>query len=156
MKTENKELINKIFSDSKIVDYAHFINSCLYDKQFGYYNNSSISRDFITSPITHESFGKIFCKQLQEVWDYYQNPRQFVIVEVGGNEGKLKKDILESASRNKKFFNSIVYLNIDKIYGDDLLNVDFKSNYGCIISNEFFLTELSFCLSSIASFSEFL
>ena len=93
MKTENKELINKIFSDSKFVDYAHFINSCLYDKQFGYYNNSSISRDFVTSPITHESFGKIFCKQLQEVWDYYQKPRQFVIVEVGGNEGKLKKDI---------------------------------------------------------------
>jgi len=138
LKTENKELINKIFSDSKIVDYSHFINSCLYDKQFGYYNNSSISRDFVTSPITHESFGKIFCKQLQEVWDYYQKPRQFVIVEVGGNEGKLKKDILESASRNKKFFNSIVYLNIDKIYEDDLLNVDFKSNYGCIISNEFF------------------
>ena len=111
LKTENKVLINKIFSDSKIVDYAHFINSCLYDKEFGYYNTSSVSKDFFTSPVTHESFGKIFCKQIKEIWDYYQNPRQFVIVEVGGNEGKLKKDILESASKNKKFYNlSLIHI----------------------------------------------
>ena len=138
LKTENRVLINKIFSDSKIVDYAHFINSCLYDKEFGYYNNSSISKDFFTSPVTHDSFGKILCKQIKEIWDYYKNPRQFVIVEVGGNEGKLKKDILESASKNKKFYNSVVYLNIDKVNEDDILNINFKADIGCIISNEFF------------------
>ena len=138
MKIENKVIIDRIFSKSKIVDYAHFINSCLYDKEFGYYNNSNISKDFLTSPITHRAFGKIFYKQLKEIWQYYQNPRQFVVVEVGGNEGKLKKDILESALENKRFYNSIVYLNVDKVNEDDILNVNFKSNFGCIISNEFF------------------
>ena len=114
MKIENKNLLNKIFSKSSTVDYSYFINHSLYDEKYGYYKNKDIKKDFFTSPITHNSFGKIISKQLKDVWEYYEKPRQFIVVELGGNSGKLKEDILESISKDKKFFNSIIYLNIDE------------------------------------------
>ena len=138
MKIENKDLLDKIFSKSSDVSYSHFINLSLYDEDFGYYKNNSIPKDFLTSPTTHESFGKVMSNQIKEIWNYYDNPRQFTVVELGGNNGKLKNDILNDISKDKKFFNSIVYFNIDKINGDEINDVDFNAENGCIISNEFF------------------
>ena len=138
MKIENKDLINKIFLKSPIVDYSHFINLSLYDDKYGYYRNKNIEKDFYTSPITHNSFGKIISKQLKDIWEYYDKPRQFVVVELGGNTGKLKEDILKFISKDKKFYNSIVYLNIDKINEENILDIELECELGCIISNEFF------------------
>ena len=138
MKIENKDLLDRIFSKSSIVDYSHFIKHSLYDDKYGYYKNKDISKDFFTSPITHDSFGKIISKQLKDVWDHYSKPRQFIIVELGGNSGKLKEDILSSISKNKKFFNSVIYLNIDEINGENLVDIEFEAELGCIVSNEFF------------------
>ncbi len=138
MKIENKDLLDRIFSKSSIVDYSHFIKHSLYDDKYGYYKNKDISKDFFTSPITHDSFGKIISKQLKDVWDHYSKPRQFIIVELGGNSGKLKEDILSYISKDKKFFNSVIYLNIDEINGENLIDIDFEGELGCILSNEFF------------------
>ena len=138
MKIENKDLLDRIFSKSSIVNYSHFIKHSLYDDKYGYYKNKDISKDFFTSPITHDSFGKIISKQLKDVWDHYSKPRQFIIVELGGNSGKLKEDILTSISKDKKFFNSVIYLNIDEINGESLVDIKFEGELGCIISNEFF------------------
>ncbi len=138
MKIENKYLLDKIFSNSSTVDYSHFINHCLYDDKYGYYKNKDIEKDFLTSPITHDFFGKIISKQLKDIWEYYERPRQFIIVELGGNSGKLKEDILKSISKDKKFFNSIIYLNIDEVNGENLIDIEFEAGLGCIISNEFF------------------
>tara|TARA_X000001036_G_C20612858_1_gene779736 strand:- start:150 stop:1169 length:1020 start_codon:yes stop_codon:yes gene_type:complete len=138
LKIENKNLLDKIFSKSSTVDYSYFINHSLYDDKYGYYKNKDIKKDFFTSPITHNSFGKIISKQLKDVWEYYEKPRQFIVVELGGNSGKLKEDILESISKDKKFFNSIIYLNIDEVNGENLNDIEFEADLGCIISNEFF------------------
>ena len=100
MKIENKYLLDKIFSNSSTVDYSHFINHCLYDDKYGYYKNKDIEKDFLTSPITHDFFGKIISKQLKDIWEYYERPRQFIIVELGGNSGKLKEDILSQCKRD--------------------------------------------------------
>ena len=138
MKIENKDLLDKIFFKSSTVSYSHFINLSLYDDEFGYYKNNNIPKDFMTSPTTHESFGRIMSKQIKDIWNYYDNPRQFTVVELGGNNGKLKKDILKDIAKDKRFFNSVVYLNIDKVNGDEINNIDFNADFGCIISNEFF------------------
>ena len=137
MKIENKDLLDRIFSKSSIVNYSHFIKHSLYDDKYGYYKNKDISKDFFTSPITHDSFGKIISKQLKDVWNHYSKPRQFIVVELGGNSGKLKEDILTSISKDKKFFNSVIYLNIDEINGESLVDIKFEGELGCIISNEF-------------------
>ena len=138
MKIENKDLLDRIFSKSLVVDYSHFINHSLYDDKYGYYKNKDIEKDFFTSPITHDSFGKIISKQLKDIWEHFGKPRQFIVVELGGNSGKLKEDILKFILKDKKFFNSIIYLNIDEVNGENLFDIEFEGGLGCIISNEFF------------------
>ena len=33
--------------------------------------------DFITSPLTHKSFGLMIAKQIVQIWNYYKNPKYF-------------------------------------------------------------------------------
>ena len=95
--------------------------------------------DFITSPLTHKSFGLMIAKQIVQVWNYYKNPKYFSIIELGGSSGKLKQEIIAYLKKhNKKIYRSLVYLNIEEANNDSLLDVNFNSKYGCIISNEFF------------------
>ncbi|MBM01709.1 MAG: hypothetical protein CL762_03215 [Chloroflexi bacterium] len=140
-KKDKKNILKEIFQDSAEVDYSTFINFALYNKNYGFYSNKKrmMLADFITSPLTHKSFGIMVAKQIIQMWDYYKNPKHFSIIELGGSTGKLKDDIVSYIKKyNRKFYRCLIYLNIDEANNDSLLNVDFNSKYGCIISNEFF------------------
>jgi SAM-dependent MidA family methyltransferase len=140
-KKENKNILNKIFENSLEISHSTFINFALYDRGFGFYSNKKrmLLADFITSPLTHKSFGIMIAKQIIQIWDYYKNPKYFSIIELGGSSGKLKEAIISYMKKhNKKIYRSLVYLNIDEANNDSLLDVNFNSKYGCIISNEFF------------------
>jgi len=138
---ENKNILNKIFENSSEITHSSFINFALYDRDFGFYSNKKrvLLADFITSPLTHKSFGIMIAKQIIQIWDYYKNPKYFSIIELGGSSGKLKEDIISYIKKhNKKIYHSLIYLNIDEVNDDSLLDVNFNSKHGCIISNEFF------------------
>ena len=140
-KKENKNILNKIFENSSEISHSSFINFALYDKDFGFYSNKKrmLLADFITSPLTHKSFGLMIAKQIVQIWNYYKNPKYFSIIELGGSSGKLKQEIIAYLKKhNKKIYRSLVYLNIEEANNDSLLDVNFNSKYGCIISNEFF------------------
>ncbi|MQG04461.1 MAG: hypothetical protein FI674_01770 [SAR202 cluster bacterium] len=140
-KKDNKNILREIFQDSAEIDYSTFINFALYNKDYGFYSNKKrmLMADFITSPLTHKSFGIMVAKQIAQIWDYYKNPKHFSVIELGGSTGKLKDDIVSYIKKyNRKFYRSLIYLNIDATNNDSLLDIDFNSKYGCIISNEFF------------------
>ena len=140
-KKENKNILNKIFENSSEISHSSFINFALYDKDFGFYSNKKrmLLADFITSPLTHKSFGLMIAKQIVQIWNYYKNPKYFSIIELGGSSGKLKEEIIAYLKKhNKKIYRSLVYLNIEEANNDSLLDINFNSKYGCIISNEFF------------------
>lgn len=139
-KIENKEIVAKIFRNSVEFNCSSFIEFALYNEDYGYYTKKrNLTEDYITSPLTHHSFGYMIAKQIIQVSNYYKNPKHFSIIELGGSSGKLKNDILDYIKKyNKKIYKSLIYLNIDKSNDKSLLNVDFNSKYGCIISNEFF------------------
>lgn len=140
-KKDNIGIIEKIFSESTKVSYSTLINIALYDNDYGYYkkNKRALHRDFITSPLTHESFGFLIADQIKEIWEYFNKTDNFTIIELGGSYGKLRSDITTRIkSAYPILFDSLNYIIIDEVYDDDLLSMKQINSVGCIISNEFF------------------
>ena len=140
-KKDNIGIIEKIFSKSNKVSYSTLINTALYDNEFGYYKKTkrALHNDFITSPITHESFGFLIADQIYEIWKHFNEADNFTIIELGGSYGKLKSDInrrIKSAYPN--LFRSLNYIIVDEVSDNDLLSMKKINAVGCIISNEFF------------------
>jgi len=133
------DIINKIFSKSLVVSYSDFVEKVLYDADFGFYTRKKrpLLSDFITSPLTHPSFGHLLADQIEEVWIHYKKPNDFMIVELGGSYGNLKSDILSKINAShSEFSKCLKYFNVDVVNKPSLKLPDFQ--YGCIISNEFF------------------
>ncbi len=140
-KTDNIGIIEKIFSKSNKVSYSTLINAALYDNDFGYYKKSKrgLYNDFITSPITHESFGFLIADQIKEIWEHFNETKFFTIIELGGSYGKLKSDIIRRIkSAYPKLFKSLNYIIVDEVNDNSLLSIKKTDSAGCIISNEFF------------------
>lgn len=78
------------------IDTSQFFQTCLYNKDYGYYNNSLIkfgSRgDFITAPNITSLFAKTFSNQILEL---FENGVSKNIIELGAGNGNFMFDILE-------------------------------------------------------------
>ena len=56
-------------------------------------------RDFITSPEVGELFGRIVGRRIDEIWDSWECPDPFFVVEAGAGRGRLAQSILNSKPR---------------------------------------------------------
>ena len=69
----------------------------LYWPLHGYYptlTNTNRIKDFITSPKTHPLFATMICKQIHEMWEKLNKPENFLVIDYGGGDGTLIKDII--------------------------------------------------------------
>ena len=84
------------------ITFAEFMDACLYDQDFGYYNvdheTIGTTGDYYTAPATHPGFGATLALQLKTMWELLGSPKTFTVVEGGGNKGRLAKDILNYLS----------------------------------------------------------
>lgn len=121
---KNNPLLEKIFetinnSPEKKITFAEYMNLCLYDPEYGYYNSDKIiigkEGDFFTSPSLSSDFGELLAIQLEEFWQILGKPSNFKLVEMGAGNGNLALNILEYINKYyPNFASSIEYIIIEQ------------------------------------------
>ncbi|HSG05491.1 MAG TPA: SAM-dependent methyltransferase [Nitrospiria bacterium] len=102
----NPHLIKKIRDEIEKngpVTFARFMESALYDPEFGYYtahaDRIGLGGDFYTSPDVSPLFGRLLAKQLLQMSGAFPNGEIFTILELGAGKGLLCRDILEGLKK---------------------------------------------------------
>ena len=111
----------------------------LYWPLHGYYptlTNTNRIKDFITSPKTHPLFATMICKQIHEMWEKLNKPENFLVIDYGGGDGTLIKDIINVSEQfEEQFKSSLKFTIIEKLTENSLSD---DSIIGCILANELF------------------
>jgi SAM-dependent MidA family methyltransferase len=95
------------------IPFARFMEICLYHPQYGYYASGRGCRgrggDYFTAPTIHPLFGALMGKQIAEMWRILGR-ETFEVVEMGGGEGYLGKDILDYLQQEEpQLYNLLLY-----------------------------------------------
>jgi SAM-dependent MidA family methyltransferase len=117
-------LVDKIFtkinhSPGQKITFAEYMEMCLYDPEFGYYNShlTKIGNqgDFFTSASLSADLGELLAKQLYQFWQILDQPSSFHLVEMGAGEGVLAQVILNYISQEyPEFYQAVNYIIIEK------------------------------------------
>ena len=135
------------------ITFAEFMAAALYGPG-GYYTRPAAGADYYTGPLVHPAFGALLAIQLFHLWALLERPDPFNVLEPGGGDGLLCRDIL-TASRHLPdgFGDAINYAiidrrpaagwehgfpNADRVVGDFLAldQASARSPAHCVLSNE--------------------
>ncbi len=108
-------LIERIRTNGPIT-FAAYMEACLYDPEFGYYSGVTDRRraDYYTSVDVSPVFGRLFARQLEEMWRITGRPAPFTIVEAGAASGRLAKHILDFAEESlREFYEASQYVAVE-------------------------------------------
>ncbi len=107
--------VRRRIANSGPITFAEFMAAALYGPG-GYYTRPTAGGDYYTSPRIHPAFGALLAVQLFHLWSVLDRPRPFVVVEPGGGDGLLCRDIL-AASRHLPdgFGDAINYTVVDQL-----------------------------------------
>lgn len=146
-------IIHKIKQDGPI-PFRDFMEMSLYYPHLGYYTSGQdkIGKegDYYTSPWLSCVFGEMLARQLEEMWNILGR-KPFTIVEFGGGNGTLCRDILQQLEKNPAIYQHLRYCIIEKkgrlpgatkmqlpgilSWHESLSEIGTIDN-GCILSNE--------------------
>jgi SAM-dependent MidA family methyltransferase len=112
--------IRKFIKKARRVSFRDFMEHALYCPEDGYYGAGKVkiggpNMDFVTHPVlTSPFFGRGIARQINQMWLDLERPAKLDLVEVGGGDGVLARDILsESKKIYPDLFRSINYLMIE-------------------------------------------
>ncbi len=110
-----KKMIRLIKAEGRIT-FEKFMEMALYDPEFGYYRSPDLvigkGGDFYTSAHLHPVFGAMVGRQITEMWEFSGRPGLFTIIEVGGGEGHICRDMLHYL-RDSPFFDALRYVIVE-------------------------------------------
>jgi len=100
------------------ITFAEFMTACLYEPGLGYYTSPGrkvgAEGDFYTSSNVHAVFGRLITRELCRMWEVMEKPAGFAVVEVGAGNGRLARDILDTAEEiNREFYGALTYRLIE-------------------------------------------
>jgi SAM-dependent MidA family methyltransferase len=100
-----RSLISDLIRREGPIPFSRFMNMCLYEPGLGYYarprEQFGKAGDFYTSSDVHALFGRLLCRQFEQIWRTLGSPAQLNIVELGPGRGLFALDVLDWA--DKKF-----------------------------------------------------
>ena len=115
------EIIRESISESpkKRITFAEYMELVLYHPQYGYYASHPVNigkqGDFLTSSHWSADFGELLAEQFVQMWDIFQRPNNFTLVEMGAGQGILAEQVLGYLKqKHLDFFPTIEYLIIEK------------------------------------------
>jgi len=99
------------------LSFRDFMETALYHPVCGYYCSSTerigTTGDYLTSPEISPVFGALVARQIEELWTLTpESP--YTIVEFGGGNGKLCRDILSYLKSNPALYNNLSYFIVEK------------------------------------------
>ena len=115
-----KQLEDKIklfIQNNGPITFAKFMDSALYDREYGYYtrhsNKFGKSGDFYTSPTVHRAFGEVISNLIVKFFELIDK-KDITVIELGSGNGYMALDILNTLKRN----NEKLYCNLNCICVD--------------------------------------
>ena len=149
-------------SERQRITFADFMETALYQPEFGYYSTlGSIigpEGDFITSPHMGHDFGEMLAEQFADMWQALDQPNPFTLIEMGAGQGLVAADVLAHLQKHHAdCFNCLTYIVVEKsaalkaeqkkrlnrwqekgakLSWQELANIPVKSIVGCAFSNE--------------------
>lgn len=116
MNALEKRIIEKIKTEGPVT-FEEFMETALYDPEYGYYATEKIrigrEGDFYTSSHLHPAFAAMIGRQVREMWDVMGMPDDFTIVEMAPGAGYVCKDMLHSL-KGDNFFGSLRYCLVER------------------------------------------
>ena len=114
---ELETFIRERIAASGGIPFAEFMGHCLYHPDYGYYmaarDRIGKGGDFFTSTSVHSAFGRLICRQLEEMWRLL-GKGSFTIAEQGAGEGHLCLDILDAAAaEHPEFYQALQYALVE-------------------------------------------
>ncbi len=87
------------------IPFSRYMELCLYHPELGYYarprEKFGKAGDFYTSSDVHAVFGRLLCRQFEDMWRTLASPSQVDLIELGPGRGLFAQDVLDWAG--KKF-----------------------------------------------------
>jgi SAM-dependent MidA family methyltransferase len=99
------------------ITFAKYMDSCLYDPQYGYYSRAEQlpRRDYFTSVDASPIFGRLLARQFQEMWVRLGRPAEFLLVELGAGPGALAAQIVDfTAESFPEFYSALQYIAVER------------------------------------------
>ena len=90
------------------IGFDRFMELALYAPD-GFYERPPVGPggDFVTSPHVHPVFGELLARGLRELWDHLGRPDPFRLLEIGGGDGTLARQLLEHLRDLPLFFGAV-------------------------------------------------
>jgi len=142
------------------IGFDTFMDLALFHPEAGYYarlETVGAKGDFATSPSLTPSFGKLFARQIVQIWQALDRPSRFDVIELGPGAGQFAESILHEAERHPRFFKALRYTLMERSaslretqaarlarwasrigWAEEIAAIAPDSVDGVIISNEFF------------------
>ena len=94
------------------IPFSTYMEMCLYDPEFGYYNRNASqfgkAGDFYTSSDVNAVFGRLLARQFDEIWRLMGSPDPFLVLEQGAGRGHFACDVLDwSEKKFPDFFRAV-------------------------------------------------
>lgn len=99
------------------IPFADFMRECLYHPVHGYYSKPESQRfaDYYTSVDVHPVFGRLLARKFAHMWEQFDRPKEFVLVEAGAGVGRLAQHILDFCEvRLPDFYGAIRYAAVER------------------------------------------
>jgi SAM-dependent MidA family methyltransferase len=100
-----RSLISDTIRREGPIPFSRYMAMCLYEPGLGYYarprEQFGKAGDFYTSSDVHALFGRLLCRQFEQMWRTLGSPSQLDIIELGPGRGLFALDVLDWA--DKKF-----------------------------------------------------
>ena len=113
--TQAERAIRRRIARHGPITFADFMAAALYAPG-GYYTRSTAGDDYYTSPRIHPAFGALLAIHLFHLWNLLERPNPFTVIEPGGGDGLLSRDILTAARHLPDGFpDAIQYTVIDPL-----------------------------------------
>jgi SAM-dependent MidA family methyltransferase len=96
------------------IPFSRYMELCLYHPDLGYYSRAEEkfgkAGDFYTSSDVHAVFGRLLCRQFDEMWRALGTPERIDVIELGPGRGLFAQDVLAWAEKKfPAFFAAVRY-----------------------------------------------
>ncbi len=120
------------------IPFSRYMAMCLYEPGLGYYarprEQFGKAGDFYTSSDVHAVYGRLLCRQFEEIWRAIGSPKQIDLLELGPGRGLFILDLLDWAA--KKFPPFFDALHVRAVETSEWLRDRFRERVGKYIATE--------------------
>lgn len=133
-----RQKISEIIRREGPIPFSRYMEMCLYEPELGYYarprEQFGKAGDFYTSSDVHAVYGRLLCRQFEEMWRALGSPKQIDLLELGPGRGLFMLDVLDWAV--KKFPQFADALHVRAVETSEWLQDRLRERLGKYVATE--------------------